>query len=93
MFVVAVVESFGAPWDIVHPAEGVEGEDDEVGGGVEDEWKGALDGIADYSESREADGVDENWEDIAEKDHQYDNSMDGYDILGSLRDIIAVDED
>ena len=88
-----MVESFGAPWYIVHPAEGVEGEDDEVGGGVEDEWKGAFDGIADYSEGCEAEGVDENWEDIAEKDHQYDNSMDGYDILGCLRDIIAVDED
>ena len=48
MFVVAVVESFGAPWDIIHPAEGVEVEDDEVGGAVEDEWKGASDGIADH---------------------------------------------
>lgn len=66
-----MIESFRSPGNIIHSAKGVERKDDKVCGSIEDEREGAFYGIADYFESLEAEGVDQNWENVAEKDEQY----------------------
>lgn len=55
-----MIESFRSPGNIIHSAKGVERKDDKVCGSIEDEREGAFYGIADYFESLEAEGVDQN---------------------------------